>query len=220
MSIAVIEEAAPRQGRRAYAPEESLEPAAHDLEPGIVDADVPDAGGSETPDTPQELVEAVTIVDRPATAVESTKGYPYLAETVEELVRGQLEAGTARSIGAAAAFDRGLSPKAADLLTALLVLSATDLSRGTPWDSHRMSQRDWFEGFLFEDVAGWLNDIGSPYSFRAFRTAMYSNDALAAFNSMPALARHPGVREEVDTAIRHFAGSLERAQQLFAAAGV
>lgn len=212
MSTAVIEEATTRQGRRAFAPETSLEEATHDGTDETA-ATVPDLEPAEQVATP----EAVDVL---SSALERTKGQPYLAETVEDLVRGQLEAGTARSIAAAAAYDRDLSPKAAELLNSLLVLSATDLSRGNPWDSHKMSQRDWFEGFLFEDVSGWLSGIGDPYTFRAFRTAMYSNDALAAFNAMPALVRHPGVREEVGAAVTHFAGSLESTKHLFAAAGV
>jgi hypothetical protein len=224
MSTAVIDKAAPRQGRRASAPVKSLEPTGTD-ESDIVDAEVitapvPEAAEAEAseetaaPDAP----EAAEVTE--STALESTKGYPHLAETLEDVVRGQAEAEIARSIGTAAAHDRELSPKAAHLLTSLLVLSATDLTRGNPWEVHKMTQRDWFEGFLFEDVTGWLNGIGDPYTFRAFRTAMSSNDALAAFNSLPSLVRAPGVRAETAAAVSYFAGSLPNTQRVFAAAGL
>lgn len=226
------EAATPRQGRRASSPGTFLESVEAEFI-GITEQD--DAAALEedtevletetTDDTDPEVstVESASaeleLVELPD-AVATSKDYPLLAETLEDLVYGAAEANTARAIGNAAALELGLSPKANELLNSLLVLSATDLSRGNPWDRHSMNVRDWFEGFLFEDVTGWLAGIGDPYTFRAFRTAMSSNDALAAFNSLPALVRYPGVRDEVDAAVRHYAGSLPNTQQVFAAAEI
>lgn len=220
MSIAVeekTEEAArpvpgpgPRPGRRSQEPVQAIAPVEEPSDANVVD-EAP-AAPAEDPGTVVEVIEAPTL----AATIESYTP----AQSLEDLVRGQAEAKTARAIGAAAAIDLGLSEKAADLLTSVLVLSATDLSRGNPWEAHSMSSRDWFEGFLFEDVSGWLAAIGEPYTMRAFRTAMSSNDALAAFNSLPSLVRLPGVRDEATAAVKHYEVSLDLTQKLFAAAGV
>jgi hypothetical protein len=202
----------PRPGRRSQAPVESLEPAVAPDDTNIVD-EAPEAAAEE------QIEAAVELVVEAPTLASTIQSYTP-AQSLEDLVRGQIEAKTARAIGAAAAIDLGLSPKAAELVTSVLVLSATDLSRGNPWEAHKMTVRDWFEGFLFEDVSGWLAAIGDPYTMRAFRTAMSSNDALAAFNSLPSLVRQPGVRDEATAAVQHYLANHEQSQKLFAAAGV
>jgi hypothetical protein len=242
MSIAVEEttdtEARPvpgpglRAGRRSQAPATTIDSADEpeaitgDEASEVTEAEAPVETEESEAEAPVEDAvtgpviesEAGTETEPAAPVVADVAGAP--AQSLEDLVRGQAEAKTARAIAAAAALDLSLSPKAAELLASVLVLSATDLSRGNPWEAHKMTVRDWFEGFLFEDTAGWLAQIGEPYSMRGFRTAMSSNDALAAFNSLPALVTYPGVRDEATGAVQHYLGSHDLTQQLFAAAGV
>ena len=117
-------------------------------------------------------------------------------------IPGREAAAAAHAAAGVAAAALQLSPKSEELLHALLVLSATDLSRGYPWRVHNMSARDWYEGFLFEDAASWLLGIGDAFSMRAFRTAMSGAEALAAFNSLSVLCLTPGVREETNAAVQ------------------
>lgn len=207
----------PRPGRRSQAPVKSIDPVEAPADANVVD-EAPESAVEEEAETAVEVFAAEPATEAPTLAATIESYTP--SQSLEDLVRGQVEAKTARAIGAAAAIDLGLSPKAAELLTSVLTLSATDLSRGNPWEAHKMTVRDWFEGFLFEDVSGWLAAIGDPYTMRAFRTAMSSNDALASFNSLPSLVRVPGVRDEATAAVQHYLASHELTQKLFAAAGV
>ena len=122
------------------------------------------------------------------------------AETAD--IPGEEAARAAHAAADAAALDLGLSSKSAELLHSLLVLSATDLSRGYPWRVHNMTARDWYSGFLFEDASSWLLGVGEAFSMRAFRTAMSGADALAAFNSLSLLCMTPGVREETSAGVQ------------------
>lgn len=135
-------------------------------------------------------------------------------------IPGEEASRAARAAARSAAADLGLSPKAAELLQSLLILSATDLSRGYPWRVHNMSARDWYEGFLFEDASSWLQGVGDAFSMRAFRTAMSGADALAAFNSLTFLCLTPGIREEANGAVQQLLTDQSRIKRILEAAQI
>lgn len=135
-------------------------------------------------------------------------------------IPGEDAARAARAAADAAARDLGLGSKSAELLHSLLVLSATDLSRGYPWRVHKMSARDWYEGFLFEDASSWLLGVGEAFSMRAFRTAMSGAEALAAFNSLSLLCLTPGVREETSAGVQKLLADPARITRVLEAARI
>lgn len=163
--------------------------------------------GSETVPESEAADEAGAEISQaeyePAPEPEAIAQQPVPADAdLKADIPGEEAARTARAAADAAALDLGLSSKSSELLHSLLVLSATDLSRGYPWRVHNMSARDWYEGFLFEDASSWLLGVGEAFSMRAFRTAMSGAEALAAFNSLSLLCLTPGVREETSAGVQ------------------
>lgn len=218
----------PRGPGRAAAAEEKLVVAEPELletapeAPAVdhVSEEEPGAAtvGTETPEPlpASEEEPAAAAVGAPETLpVEDTE-----AASDQAQIPGRDAAAAAHAAAGVAAADLQLSPKSAELLHALLVLSATDLSRGYPWRVHNMSARDWYEGFLFEDAASWLLGIGDAFSMRAFRTAMSGAEALAAFNSLSVLCLTPGVREETNAAVQILLADLPRITRIMDASQI
>lgn len=83
-----------------------------------------------------------------------------------------------------------------------------------------MTAAEWFQGFLFDDVNGWLTGAESTMSMRAFRTAMSGDECMRAFNSLHALIAIEGTRDEVSKAVAKLLAYTERTAAVLETAGL